>query len=189
MIPYVYAVDDFFPPYEFDLLRDYALQLEYKDVEAPFDGVTYKNIGLPVPDGAIQRMAMQLTWIMGYRVDLKHTAFRLSLEGSLPPQWAHSDAEVAQYGFFLHLNPAQGGTALLEHIETGMRFHPHNSEQLEAWQRDHNLPPAWNQIAKIDAAPNRAVILRADVMHGALPIYGYGQTPADGRLILLSFFD
>lgn len=189
MTPYIYAVDDFFPEYEFKLLREYALTLEYKDHVAPFDGVTYKNIGLPVPEVAQERLSMNLTWIFGQRVTPKHMAFRLSPEGSDPPQWAHSDAEVARFGMFVFMNDGPGGTLLLEHLTTGMRTHPKDDIELRAWQEDHNKMNAWTVKGAIDCRANRAVILRADLMHAAMPRHGFGTTPADGRLILLCFFD
>jgi len=189
MIPYFYVLDEFFPNYEFDLLRDYALRLEYKDQVAPFDGVTYKNIGLPVPDGALMRISTNLSWLLGYKVMPKHCAFRLSLEGSSPPQWAHSDAEVARFGMFIYLNPGPGGTVLLEHKLTGMRQHPRTMDELDAWRFDHNDPDKWEIRASIDSAPNRAVVLQAGLIHAALPFWGFGDGVHNGRLILLCFFD
>jgi len=189
MVPYVYTLDEFFPPREFEWLRAYAYGLEYGDVVAPFDGVTYKNIGLPVPVVAQQIIASQLSWLMGYRVDPKYLAFRCSLRGSTPPQWAHSDLEVARYGMFVFINEGPFATVLLEHRASGMRVHPCSEEELATWKRDYDNVDAWREVARVDAAPNRAVILRSELMHGALPREGYGETVEDGRLILLCFFD
>jgi len=189
MIPYFYAVDDFFPAGEFELIRDYAYRLEYGDVVAPFDGVTYPNIGLPVPPIAEERMAQTLSWLMGYRIIPKYTAFRLSVEGTKPPQWAHSDAEVARWSMFVYLNQGPGGTVLLEHLEDGMRTHPQDQEQLELWQRDFDDESKWRIRAAVDCAPNRAVIMRSELLHAALPRGGFGSTVTNGRLILLCFFD
>jgi len=189
MNPYILALDDFFEPVEFDLLRAYAWSLEYKDQVAPFDGQTYKNIGLPVPETVEQKVAMQLSWVMGYKVVPKYMAFRLTLEDSNPPQWAHSDLEVARFNFLLHLNPGPGGTVLLTHQESEMRTHPQNQYELEMWQRDFDDPTKWDVRAVIDIAPNRALVMRSELIHAQLPKHGFGSTVHDGRLILLSFFD
>lgn len=189
MIPYFLALDEFFPEYEFGLLRDYAYQLEYKDQVAPFDGVTYRNIGLPVPASAQERIAQSLSWILGYKAIPKHLAFRLSPKGSEPPQWAHSDAEVARFGLFVYMNDGPGGTALLEHRTAGMREHPRNDKELAIWKRDYDDQSKWVMRAFVDCAPNRAVILRANLMHAAVPKDGFGDTVENGRLILLCFFD
>jgi hypothetical protein len=189
MIPYFYAIDEFFPRGEFELIRDYAHLLEYGEVIAPFDGVTYRNIGLPVPASAEQQMAQTLSWLMGYKVVPKYCAFRLSVEGSEPPQWVHSDHEVARYGMFVYINEGPGGTVLLEHVENGMRTHPRDEGELELWQRDYENEMKWKIRAAIDCAANRAVVLRSELLHAAIPRGGFGATAKDGRLILLCFFD
>jgi hypothetical protein len=189
MTPYVYLIDEFFPPYEFELVQAYAHQLEYKPVEAPFDHVVYPNIGLPVPEVVIERIAQSMTWLMGYKVIPKHNAFRLSPRGSNPPQWAHSDGETARWAFFCYINPGPSATVLLEHRRTGMRTHPAGDEELQAWKDDHNNVDAWRVVGEFPGAPNRALVMRSDLMHGAIPREGYGEDRTDARLILLSFFD
>jgi hypothetical protein len=189
MIPYFYAIDEFFSEGEFKFLRAYAYQLSYGDVVAPFDGVTYPNIGLPVPPIAEERLAQALSWLMGYKVVPKFVAFRLSLEGSKPPQWAHSDAQVARFSMFLYMNDGPGGTVLLEHVDTGMRVHPRNEEELSTWKRDYEDESKWRVRAAVDCAANRAVVMRSELLHAALPRGGFGTTVENGRLILICFFD
>jgi len=189
MTPYVYMIDEFFPEYEFELVQAYAHNLEYKPVESPFDRVVYPNIGLPVPEPVLERTTQVLTWLMGYKVIPKHNAFRLSPRGSNPPQWAHSDAEVSRYAFFCYINPGPSSTVLLEHRGTGMRTHPQNEVELQAWKDDHENEKAWRIYGEFPGAPNRALVMRSDLIHAALPRRGYGEDTYDSRLILLSFFD
>jgi hypothetical protein len=188
MIPYFYAVDDFFPPYEFEIIRDYAHIAKYEDRVAPFDGVTYRNIGIPLP-AFEQRIAESLSWMMGYKVVPKFCAFRLSLEGSEPPQWVHSDREVSKFGMFMFINPGPGGTILVEHLENGMRTHPRDENELAIWKRDYEDESKWRVRAAIDCAPNRAIILRSELLHAAIPRRGFGDDVTNGRLIMLCFFD
>jgi len=188
MTPYLYSVDDFFPEGEFRLLRSYCLRLEYEDKQGP-DGVVYQGIGTPVPNAAQEHLIHALSWLMGYRIALKICAFRLSVQGTKPPQWAHSDAEVSKYASFVYMNAGPGGTVLVRHRETGMTRHPRNQAELDAWERDHSNMDAWQIIAGVDCVPNRAVIMRSDLLHAAVPFFGFGEAPIDGRLILWSFFD
>ena len=188
MRPHLYAIDGIFPQAEFDMLQEYAHVLQYGDIKAPFDGVTYHNVA-PAPPFVVEHLTHVLTLLMGYRVVPLHTCFRLSVEGSEPPQWAHSDAEVAKFGFFMFINPGRGGTALLEHKESGMRTHPQSQYELDLWNRDHNDESAWNVVSLIDSQVNRGILLRSDLIHAALPRRGYGESAVDGRLILLCFFD
>jgi hypothetical protein len=189
MIPYIQAVDEFFPDFEFDLIRSYAMGLEYKPTVAPFDGQTYQNIGLPVPPAVEERLAINLTWLLGYKVVPSFVAFRLSPEGSNPPQWAHSDAEVSKFGMFVYLNDGPGGTVLLRHKRSGMYKHPQTEHELEVWRHDFDDMDQWDVTASIDCKANRAVLLRSELMHAALPKNGFGTDVTDGRLILLAFFD
>jgi hypothetical protein len=189
MTPYINAIDGFFPDFEFDLIRSYAMGLEYKPVVAPFDGQTYQNIGLPVPPAVEERLAINLTWIMGYKVSPSFVAFRLSPEGSNPPQWAHSDAQVSKFALFVYLNDGPGGTVALRHKELGFSVHPKNEEELDAWRADYDDMSKWDIRACIDTKANRAILMRSEIIHAALPKHGFGKDVTDGRLILLTFFD
>ena len=188
MTPYLLVFDNVFPSGEFHLLEDYAHIIQYQDRKGP-DGVTYKNIGLPVPPSAQEQLTQALSWLMGYRVALKICAFRLSVEGTEPPQWAHSDAEVSKWASFMYINQGPGGTVLLKHYETEMTSHPKNQAELDAWKRDCNDPGQWEVIGSVPCRPNRGLVIPSDQIHAAVPRLGFGQSPVDGRLILWSFFD
>lgn len=190
MIPFILSIDEFFPPKEFELIRDYAHQLKYVPVKSPLDGVEYPDIGLPVPPSIQERMVMQFTWLVGHRVALTQTAFRLSIEGSKPPHWAHTDAEGAAFSAFIFINAPDGcATALVQHRGNRMWRHPQDADELEVWKADHNKPEKWLIKSVVEGAPNRAVIVPAELMHAALPLGGIGKGPTDGRLILLAFFE
>ena len=188
MRPYLYAMDDVLEPYEFGLLQDYTRRLEYVDRDGP-DGATYPGISDQVPEAAIERLTYALSWVAGYRVVIKICAFRLSVEGTVPPQWAHSDLEVARFASFLHINPTPSATVLLRHRETGMVEHPSTEEEVEILRRDQNDEGAWDIIGGIYCRPNRLAVLQAGLIHAALPRLGYGTNAENGRLILWTFFD
>ena len=188
MKPYLFAVDEVFPQNEFLLLREYARNMEYQDRTGP-DGVVYKNIGLPVPMVAQEMLVYTLSWLMGYRIVLKICAFRLSLEGTEPPQWAHSDAEVSKWASFIYINEGPGGTVLLKHVDEEFSEHPKNEAELDVWKRDCNDLSKWSVVGEVGCKPNRGLVIPSHLIHAALPPRGFGQSPIDGRLILWSFFD
>jgi hypothetical protein len=186
MIPHVLVYDDFFD--DFDWIREHAYRLEYQSA-CGFDGQTYQQVSGDVPGFLVNDLSMRLTWVFGRRVNQKLTFFRLSTEGIESPQWCHSDFELSQFALFMHMNWDTGATALLRHIENGMFMHPKDEHQLSIYQQDKNNYHAWDQTTVIEGAPNRAIILRSDLLHGALPMSGLGSTVKDGRLMLVSFFD
>jgi hypothetical protein len=190
MTPFLLTIDEFFPWPEFELLKAYAHQLKYIPVTSPLDGVEYPDIGLPVPDAIQERLVMQFTWLIGHRVALTQVAFRLSIEGSKPPHWAHTDAECAAFSAFIFINAPDGcATALVQHRGNRMWKHPQNEDELEVWKHDYNKPEKWLIKSVVEAAPNRAIIMPANLMHAALPLGGMGTNAENGRLILLAFFE
>jgi hypothetical protein len=188
MTPQVLVIDEFLPPELFGLMRQLAHKLEYKDVLAP-DGFTYPGVSLDVPSVITEQLAMGLTWWFGRRITNKGTFYRLRLEGQASPHWVHTDAILGQFAFFMHLNPNMGSTVLVHHFETGMEYHPIDEDQVALWEKDKNNYHAWEIDSKLEGAMNRAIIIRADRLHAALPMQGIGDSAANGRLVLTSFFD
>ncbi len=188
MIPYFYAIDDALPQGEFEILREYSRLVPYEDRKGP-DGVIYQGVSAEVPECVKEQLTHLLSWLVGSRVIIKICAFRLSITGTVPPQWAHSDLSVSRFASFLYINPSPGGTVLLRHKETGMFAHPKDEYELAVLQRDQSNVDAWEIRAKVDCAPNRMIVIRSELLHAALPVYGHGSGPEDGRLILWTFFD
>lgn len=186
MFPHVLVYDDFLDNFEW--VREHACRLDYQSAIGN-DGQTYQQVSGDVPGALVQDLCMRLCWIFGRKVSVKLVFFRLSTEGVESPQWCHSDLELSHFALFMHLNSDTGATALLRHIENGMTMHPQDEHQLSIYEQDKNNYHAWDQVSVIEGAPNRAIILRSDLLHGALPMSGMGTTARDGRLMLIAFFD
>jgi hypothetical protein len=186
MIPHSIIIDDFLP--DFQGWRSWADTLEYASVENPVDGVSYPGIYAKVPTwGAQQRLSM----IMGTGVHINMAFLRLSTEGVVVPHYAHTDKVMGQFSLMLYMNRSEhcsGGTALVRH-NGGMDSHPTNGDEVAIWERDTNRPEKWSVYSMCEMKPNRAFIFRADLMHAALPMGGFGTSPADGRLVLTAFFN
>lgn len=178
MIPHSIVIDGFLP--DFDDWRAWADSQRYESVVNPADGVEYPGICKDVPTwGASQRLAA----IFGQPVNIKTAFMRLSTMGVQAPHQAHHDALMGQYSLMLYLNRAEhcrGGTSLVRHV---------SGDDVTHWESDHNKPDMWRVYSLCEMRPNRAFIFRADLMHRAEPIGGFGSDASDGRLVYTAFFD
>lgn len=171
-------VDDWL--YDFEGWRQWADGLTYEDEVNPVDGVRYPGIYRHVPAwGTRQRLA-------AFFGDVRINALflRLSLAGVDVPHQAHNDALMGRYSLMVYMNRAEhchGGTSLVRHVDGDVCQ--------ESWQRDTNIPERWQVTSMCEMQPNRAFIFRADLMHRAEPIGGFGTDATDGRLVMTCFFD
>lgn len=171
-------VDDWL--YDFDGWRQWADGLTYEDETNPADGVVYPGIYRHVPTwGTRQRLA-------GFFGDVRINALflRLSVDGVAVPHQAHDDSVMGRYSLMVYMNRAEdccGGTSLVRHVDGDITP--------DVWARDTNIPDQWEVTSLCEMKPNRAFIFRADLMHRAEPIGGFGKDAAGGRLVMTAFFD
>lgn len=178
MTPHSLIIDDFLP--DFAGWRAWADDCVYTDEINPVDGVTYPGICRDVPTWGTQQ---RLQGVLGTAVTINTCFSRLSLHRSHVPHWAHNDASMGQYSLMIYLNRPEhcrGGTGLVRHIET---------DSVEIAIADSNSPEMWDIYSTCEMKTNRAFIFRSDLMHAALPVGGFGHSPADGRLVMTAFFD
>lgn len=169
-------------------LRDAAVAARYRDEPGP-GGTTYPTISGDVPDPARRALATALAPSFG-SVTVQRDLLRLTTAAARPPYWAHCDRWMgSEYTALLYLNtPAacSGGTAIVEHGRTGMRFGPENRYEEADWRRDTNDPDAWSIVTFVPMRFNRLFVLPSNLLHAASP--GFGSTPVDGRLVFITFF-
>lgn len=173
-------IDDFLPADVFDMLRRHCDTLNYQGVVNPVDKIVYPDISVDIPAKVREFLGRPKTAFM-----------RLSLAGVKAPHQAHTDTLMGTQSMMLYLTRArhcQGGTSLVQHIETGMRSDPRTLEEEAIWQRDTNNPHAWMVYDIAIMAPNRAVFFDANLMHRAEPVGGFGSNPLNGRLVLTAFY-
>lgn len=171
-------VDDWL--YDFDGWRRWADGLDYEDALNPADGVLYPGIYRDVPRWGIRQ---RLAPLFG-QVQINALFLRLSMAGVSVPHQAHNDALMGRYSLMVYMNRSehcQGGTSLVRHVDGDI--------SQEVWQRDTNITEQWRVTSMCDMQPNRAFIFRADLMHRAEPIAGFGANATDGRLVMTCFFD
>ena len=178
MIPHSLIIDEFLP--DFDDFRNWADRQIYAPVINPADGVEYPGICSHVPTYGTR---LRLEAIMQHPVKINAAFMRLSLAGVHVPHQAHHDGLMGQYSMMLYLNRAkhcQGGTSLVRHV---------SGDDLAHWETDHSKPEMWCAYSLCEMAPNRAFIFRADLMHRAEPVGGFGDGAENGRLVYTAFFD
>lgn len=183
-------ISTFLPETSFQVLRKKADTASYVDVHNTVDGVVYPLINTSLA-AEFQPLVLAALRDRGFRAVIRATFLRLSLAGTPAPHQAHTDSTMGEWSLMLYLNHRQhcrGGTSLLRHIETGMTSDPVTHGELEIWQRDTNVPGAWDVINFCPMLPNRAFVFPAERMHRAEPIGGFGHDATDGRLVLTAFF-
>tara|TARA_R110002096_G_scaffold57029_1_gene144984 strand:+ start:287 stop:859 length:573 start_codon:yes stop_codon:yes gene_type:complete len=177
---------------EFDAFRRFLDGVEYAGMVNPADDVFYPGVSDDIPPYVEKCVNAAITKAAGFEVDIKCQFLRLSVDGVKAPHQAHNDKLMSEYLCIHYLNrPAdcQGGTSFVRHIETGMDGQPESDAELEAWERDHSTPEAWEVLLMCEMKENRAFIYPAEAMHRAEPVGGFGGGAADGRLVMVTFFD
>ena len=91
--------------------------------------------------------------------------------------------------FLMYLQDGPGGTSMVHHKYTGMNGQPSGEFELAMWQRDHNIPEAWEIDSMVEMRKNRATHFPSAQMHRAEPIEGFGEELGDGRLVMIAFMN
>lgn len=178
------TVDNFFD--DFDSIREKVLTRDFSDGFNTADGVTYPHLSTDIP----KCLNDQIVESIGSPVE---QFLRMSPSGVIAPHPIHSDTLQSEVTLLVYFNaPPDGvsaGTAIVKHKETGLIETPRNQEELSIWQASYQRPDDWEIVHLFEMVPNRAVMFDSRLMHMAMPVDGFGETPADARLIYGAFFD
>ena len=181
-------VDDFLET--FDALKHAAVNNSYDGIVNPADGVLYPDIMVDIPHECRAEVQSRLDGVMGRPVVINTMFMRLTSRNTTgAPHQAHNDSVMGHFTLLLYLNDGPGGTSFVKHRETGMDAQPETQEQYDAWERDTNVPEAWEITEMVEMRENRANIIAADRMHRAEPVGGFGEDATDGRIVLTAFFE
>lgn len=192
-LPFI-AVDDFLadPKSAVELLR----RADYADKVGP-DGVTYKRVA-SIPnlfDAEIQKA-------VGFPVKQSYSIARLNFAGENPNNAVHADSGYDEFAMVLYLTDPEfcsGGTAFWRHkilgfdampTEQQVRSTGRNPKQvMKRLSADWNNGEAWSQTAMADMKFNRAIFFRCKSFHSRFPFEAFGNSPENGRLVFVSFFN
>ncbi len=121
------------------------------------------------------------------------TAFQYTTEKD--SSWIHAD-QTTNWAGVLYLTPdapANGGTGLFRHKETGWETAPrlkngnYDQKGLDKVNADARNYDAWEMTAMTAPIYNRLVLYRGDMFHTSLEYFG--KDKYDGRLFQTFFFD
>lgn len=154
------------------------------------DGVVYPGI-IMLPPPVEKEVKEKFKSIFGVLFKPQLIFGRYSLNTMNPPNWAHSDRNMASHLGLIYLSGSpvgnEHGTYMLRHTDTGMETHPQSSKDMTILLEDSNDKELWEQTYYCPAKFNRLFILNADYIHAAGKSFGSEQ--ATGRLVISVFFN
>lgn len=185
----VHTQDQFFSDGE--TARASLLDESYQGIVSPFDGVFYPDIAKidPVLEAELWFGVQE---IVGERIRASAIFARLSVDGVKAPHQVHTDAIMGDYTAIVYMNApehCQGGTSVLRHRETSLATHPTTPEEIAYCTRDSNDPTKWVTTYFAEMVFNRIFVCDSKLFHRSEPIGGFGKTVADGRLVVVGFFN
>lgn len=187
MKPHSLIFDDFFKdPNEAKRLCSDMPIMDYP----ASDGVVYPGI-IDLPKKVRKEIDENFKTIYGPMYDPQLVFGRYSMEDMDPPNWAHSDGNMAQFLGLIYLFGAplgnKYGTYMLRHIVKGFELHPRDEEQKQLLLSQSNEREAWEETFYCPAKFNRLFILSADYIHAAGKSFGLDQLGS--RLVISVFFN
>jgi hypothetical protein len=187
----VVIVDDFLQ--EFDAFNRWTRKQKFEGVRNPKDGVVYPDLVANIPSLIRAKVQQGLEAALESKVQINQLFLRnTSKDTSTAPHQAHTDTIQGSHIMLLYMQdgPEGAGTSLVRHKEIGLDKDPITQEEFEVWDRDKNIADKWEIYHLIQMKANRAAMgIWSALMHRAEPIQGFGESPVDGRIVLICFFD
>lgn len=177
------VIDDFLN--DFDSLVKYKESAIFNQEINKVDGAIYPAINFDVPLSIKTDFVKRIEDIKGFKIKPNLIFLRANPLGEIEPYQAHNDLNMGKYTCILYLTE-HGGTAFLEHIETGMDRN--DPDFADVWSADCNNFDAWAVKDFCSMKPNRALFFDAELMHRGEPVEGYG-VGSDSRMIMVCFYD
>ena len=161
----------------------------FDDMVSPIDGVTYPLICTSIPANVEREVFEKLGEFIDRDIENPSIFMRRCPKGVDSPNKVHSDISMGLYTCMVYINdPVDGsGTSLVKHRESGITHNPELEEFVDIVIEDRNNDESWEVLEMIEMVPNRAFIFRADALHRAEPIGGFGEGK-EARVVLTCFF-
>lgn len=185
------VVDNFLSESVLDELISYIEKASFGWLKNEVDGVQYPLICDKIPENIYSHIINAINKKVGFKPARPFMFMRMSPKGVPVSNIAHTDNSMGRFSLMLYLNKdkdAKGGTALLEHIETGAKRITDDLELLEKVKRDSNNIEAWKVHKLFDMKKNRAAIFDSHYFHRAEPLGGFGENKENSRVVLTVFF-
>jgi len=179
-------VHDAMPMNLFRQIRAIMHHSPYLTERNPVDGVEYPLINRNLEPALEHWMVGKLSLLHDEPIYAHMIFGRLSTEGVQPPHWAHTDDSMAAWTALYSINGG-GETWLLTHKRTGVHA-PTTQQTKNIVHADTNNEDAWEANYKIKWEPNMLATYPSHWVHAAVPREGFGQSAADGRLMVVCFY-
>lgn len=203
MSPSLTVIDDFFPTP--DEIRKFALEHDF-DGGVEMHGHTYPGTVKPKLSFFQTYLVALLQNVIGRQIDMAGCAFVCGKEGQFTEQWIHADPMGKTHAAVVYLfdDHHEHGTAFWRHREADETFQNQNfydrlgvdikePEQCEALVarllKEGESEDAWQMAGFTEAKFNRLIFYPSTMFHSRYPRHAFGTGPADGRLVLVAFFD
>jgi hypothetical protein len=154
-------------------VREAVLAGRFVDYVNSVDKVTYPAINPDLPDWVKSLFHEVIAFGAKRAIDPVVTFARAMHSGMVAPNKIHCDAK------------SQAGTGFWEHKKHGPIF----TRDTPIDEIDCNNEAEWRVYQFVPALFNRCLIHWGNHWHRADPVKGYGDSPANGRLVLTCFFN
>ena len=175
-----------------DETREWVLAQDF-NVNGNFPGNRTEPMHSWGLESVIQKIINSAGGKITYFDDYYNTAFQYTTEKD--SSWIHIDQNRMWAGVcYLTPNaPANGGTGLFKHKETGYECSPRltdgsiDLEELKKTDKDSQDFSKWDMTTMVGNIYNRLVLYRGDMFHTSMEYFG--KDKYDGRLFQTFFFD
>jgi hypothetical protein len=170
---------------------------DFADRKGP-DGEVYKRVA-PLPQ---ELFKAEIEKALGFAIRPNYSIARLNYAGENPNNAVHADSGYDEFACIVYLTEdkfCSGGTAFWKHKilgfdsmpdETQVRAVGKNPGQvMKRLSADWNNISAWTQTALAEMKFNRAIFFKCKSFHSRFPFEAFGDSPENGRLIFVSFFN
>lgn len=176
------VIDNFFE--DFDRVLTHAKTSEFYDWVGP-DGIVYKRVSL----SRVPTLADMLQRYLG-NIEILGAGYRLNYNDELPNTLIHTDVGWGTHALVVYLNAPDSGTAFWQHKILGIESLDTPTQALidqlaDGW----DAPDHWEQTRYVEGKPNRGVVYNSSWFHSRFPFQASGNTPDDGRLVVVAFFN
>ena len=185
--------DNFLPDAMAQDFRTAGVNAHYPPEGVRHEGTTYPGMSLTLDSDFERDMAPYIAAAAGAEeVAFAASFFRCMLAGQDTGNGhdfrAHYDSDFGTHAFVLYLSEPGtevGGTAFWKHKALGdIAINESNQEQLS---EDLTRREAWRAESFVGMRYNRAALFPANRIHSAYPQEGWGDKPAQARLIWATF--
>ncbi len=181
------VADNFLPSPE--KFREFVLQQKFIDYKA-HDGELYKRVS----PQKYNFLNSRIEELVGFKIKVLMSGARLNFKDELPNRAIHADVGFGEFASVFYLSrpeDCKGGTAFWQHKTLGIDAAPEpiTAEFVKQISPEWERPDNWDLAGFVAMKFNRFITYPTRFFHSRYPFEAFGETPKDGRLIFVVFYD